>query len=218
MAEWQTRWTQNPLPERACGFDSRPGHAGAVGRAPVTRGDLWDSGPVFVTSHVLSGVAIGQATRGRPGTAFVWGLGSHLVLDAVPHWACSTVDDEGRAVFVRAAKRDGVLGLAAVAAALATVDRRDRIATIAAIAGAVLLDLDKPCKYFFGVNPFPRPIIRLHAKVQNEAPDGMPKEVGYGALFAVTDALLISRRRRSEGRAAARGPARDRRARGRLAG
>ena len=26
MAEWQTRWTQNPLSERACGFESRPGH------------------------------------------------------------------------------------------------------------------------------------------------------------------------------------------------
>ncbi len=26
VAEWQTRWTQNPLSERACGFDSRPGH------------------------------------------------------------------------------------------------------------------------------------------------------------------------------------------------
>ena len=26
VAEWQTRWTQNPLSERACGFESRPGH------------------------------------------------------------------------------------------------------------------------------------------------------------------------------------------------
>ena len=27
VAERQTRWTQNPLSERVCGFDSRPGHA-----------------------------------------------------------------------------------------------------------------------------------------------------------------------------------------------
>jgi hypothetical protein len=26
VAEWQTRWTQNPLSERVCGFESRPGH------------------------------------------------------------------------------------------------------------------------------------------------------------------------------------------------
>ena len=28
VTEWQTWWTQNPLSERACGFESRPGHAG----------------------------------------------------------------------------------------------------------------------------------------------------------------------------------------------
>ena len=27
VTEWQTWWTQNPLSERACGFESRPGHA-----------------------------------------------------------------------------------------------------------------------------------------------------------------------------------------------
>ena len=28
---WSTRWTQNPLPARACGFESRPGHAACSG-------------------------------------------------------------------------------------------------------------------------------------------------------------------------------------------
>ena len=28
---WSTRWTQNPLPARACGFESRPGHAARSG-------------------------------------------------------------------------------------------------------------------------------------------------------------------------------------------
>src|SRR5271154_6672231 len=32
VAEWQTRWTQNPLSERACGFESRPGHPCDVAR------------------------------------------------------------------------------------------------------------------------------------------------------------------------------------------
>ncbi len=49
VAEWQTRWTQNPLSERVCGFDSRPGHhapstdpavsrPSACGRPPPHRG------------------------------------------------------------------------------------------------------------------------------------------------------------------------------------
>ena len=33
MAEWQTRRTQNPLSERACGFKSHPGHSVLVDTA-----------------------------------------------------------------------------------------------------------------------------------------------------------------------------------------
>jgi hypothetical protein len=40
---------------------------------------------VFITNHVLSGAIIGQAFDGHPVGAFVAGVGSHLVLDAVPH-------------------------------------------------------------------------------------------------------------------------------------
>ena len=32
VAEWQTRRIQNPLSERACGFDSHPGHQADVNR------------------------------------------------------------------------------------------------------------------------------------------------------------------------------------------
>lgn len=153
-----------------------------------------------MTSHVLSGVLIGRATRGRPATAFAVGLGSHLVLDSMPHWGCSLADEHSRQGFLRVAKRDGSLGLATIAAALATVDRRDRLATASAIAGAVLLDLDKPCKHFFGFNPFPQPVIRLHSMAQNESPDGMAKEFAYGTLLALADVLMIGAGRRGEGR------------------
>jgi hypothetical protein len=156
---------------------------------------------VFVTSHVLSGVLIGRASRGRPVTAFLAGIGSHLVLDSMPHWECTLADEESREEFLRVAKRDGVLGLAAIAAAVAAVERRDRPATIAAIAGAVLLDLDKPCKYFFGTNPFPRPVIRLHSWVQNESPDGMAREFAYGSLLAAADVLVLTLERRAGRRA-----------------
>ena len=43
---------------------------------------------MFVTNHALSGVLIGRALEGRPVTAFLVGIGSHLVLDTIPHWGC----------------------------------------------------------------------------------------------------------------------------------
>jgi hypothetical protein len=152
---------------------------------------------VFVTTHVLSGVLIGRAASGRPAVAFAAGVGSHLALDSIPHWGCEKGDEASYRGFLKVAKRDGLAGLVAIAAALAAVEKRDRLATSTAIAGAVLLDLDKPFKFFFGVNPFPRVVARLHSRVQNESTEGMPKEIAYGVLFALTDALVIAVRRRS---------------------
>src|SRR5260221_12442828 len=74
VVEWQTRWTQNPLPERACGFDSHLGHALRTdamvpgGKPPGTIG-LLASGeghclvrPRFVT---------GQTSKNTPISYFV---------------------------------------------------------------------------------------------------------------------------------------------------
>ena len=152
---------------------------------------------MFVTTHVLSGVLIAAASRSRPAAAFAAGVGSHLVLDSIPHWGCDQSIEGGYEEFLRVAKRDGLTGLAITAAAVAAVGKRDRRATIAAIAGAVLLDLDKPFLFFFGVNPFPRRVVRLHSRVQNESPGGMGNEIAYGAGFAALDALTIAVRRRS---------------------
>ncbi len=152
---------------------------------------------MFVTTHVLSGVLIAAASKGRPAAAFAAGVGSHLALDSIPHWGCDKCVEGGYEKFLRLANRDGLTGLAVAAAAVAAVGKRDRRATIAAIAGAVLLDLDKPLLFFFGVNPFPRLVIRLHSLVQNESPDGMGNELAYGAVFAVVDALTIAARRHS---------------------
>jgi hypothetical protein len=136
---------------------------------------------MFVTNHVLSGVLIGRALERRPVAAFLIGVGSHLVLDAVPHWGCDLTEEGAEERFLSIARWDGVLGLATMAAAAITVDRRSRTATIAAMAGAVLLDLDKPMRHFFGSDPFPGVVNRFHHWVQNESPDGMPKEFAYGA-------------------------------------
>jgi hypothetical protein len=151
---------------------------------------------VFVTNHVLSGVVIGRVLEQRPVTAFVVGVASHLALDMVPHWGCQlrTVPDWQQ--FLRYAQRDGILGLVTALGALAAVDRRVRLATLAAIAGATLLDADKPAMYFWRKNPFPRAVRRVHAWAQNESPEGMSNEIVFGVSCALADAVIAVQSRR----------------------
>jgi hypothetical protein len=152
---------------------------------------------VFVTNHVLSGVVIGRILERRPVTAFVVGVGSHLMLDAVPHWSCDTKTTDGAERFLVAARRDGLLGLATMATAALAVDRQARPAVVAAMAGAAFLDLDKPSKHFFGIYPFPQVVRRVHSWVQNESERGMANEITFGVLAAAVDAVVAvgSRRR-----------------------
>lgn len=155
---------------------------------------------MFVTNHVLSGVLIGRALEGRPCTAFLVGVGSHLALDAVPHWSCDTSTDEGAEHFLSVARRDGLMGLAAMAAAALAVDRKARVSVVAAMAGAALLDLDKPIQHFFGVYPFPRAVRRLHSWVQNESPSGLTNEITFGVAAAMADTFVAMAGRRRSGK------------------
>lgn len=151
---------------------------------------------MFVTNHVLSGVVIGRVLERHPLTAFVVGVGSHLVQDMVPHWGCETRSAEGRQLFLRYAKSDGLLGLVAAASATGAVSRQARPATLAAIAGAVLLDVDKPILHFWGRNPFPAWVRRIHAGVQNESPQGLPNEIAFGLSCLGVDVAIAVRGRR----------------------
>jgi hypothetical protein len=144
---------------------------------------------VFVTNHVLSGALIGRVLERRPVAAFVVGVASHLVLDAVPHWGCDTDQPGGANQFLVVAKRDGLLGLTAMALATLLVAKEGRLATLAAMAGAALLDLDKPCVHFFHKNPFPKVVRDVHDWVQNESPEGLPSEIRFGVAFAAADGL-----------------------------
>jgi len=156
---------------------------------------------MFVTNHVLSGVLIGQAMPRRPVAAFIAGVGSHLILDAVPHWGCDLRTPAAQDQFLKIARRDGLLGLAAMATAAMAVDRSARVSTVAAMAGAALLDLDKPVEHFFGIRPFPKTVMRIHQGIQNESADAMAKEFVYGMLFAAVDALAVASVRRRGGSA-----------------
>jgi hypothetical protein len=150
---------------------------------------------MFVTNHVLSGVIIGKVFERRPVAAFLAGVGSHLVLDAMPHWGCDFDVDGGPQRFFQVARRDGLLGLGTMATAAVAIDRSARVSTVAAMAGAALLDLDKPAHMLLGIQPFPKVITRIHRRVQNESTDGLSKEIVYGLLFALVDAVIVSRSR-----------------------
>jgi hypothetical protein len=145
---------------------------------------------VFVTNHVLSGALIGHVLSRRPATAFVVGVASHLALDAVPHWGCETSPNGRRERFLLVARRDGVLGLGAMGALALAAPRQTRPAVIAGMVGAALLDIDKPLKHFFGWNPFPGAVQRVHEEVQNESSEGLPNEIRFGVGFAVADIAM----------------------------
>jgi hypothetical protein len=151
---------------------------------------------MFVTNHVLSGVVIGRLLERRPLAAFVVGVGSHLALDMVPHWGCDMSQVADQQLFLRYAKRDGLVGLAAMALAAGAANRGARPAILAAMAGAALLDVDKPVLHFCGRNPFPASVQRLHRMVQNESTQGLPNEMAFGVSCAVADAVIIVRGRR----------------------
>jgi hypothetical protein len=140
-------------------------------------------------------------------TAFVAGVASHLALDAVPHWGCDLQRPGGPEQFLVVAKRDGLLGLTAMVAVALATERPARAATLAAMAGAVALDLDKPFLHFFGRDPFPYAVSRLHRRIQNESPNGLPNEIGSGILFAALDAAatVVARRPKHGGRDPAAG-------------
>ena len=152
---------------------------------------------MFVTNHVLSGVVVGRLLRRHPVAAFVVGVGSHLALDMVPHWGCGAERALESDLFLRYAKRDGLLGLATAACAVGAVHRRRaRPATLAAITGAVVLDMDKPMLHFWGRIPFPDWVQRIHTAVQNESAQGLPNEIVFGLSCAAVDAAIALDSRR----------------------
>lgn len=155
---------------------------------------------MFATSHVFAGALVGMLAGDRPAAAFAAGLASHVVMDLTPHWADP---DAGEEAFLRVARRDGLAALAAAAAVLAAA-RTPRRALVAGIAGAVLLDADKPSRHFFGRNPFEGPVDRFHVAIQREAPHRMRHEVATALALGSTVLGLLAARRRPGPRAGCR--------------
>ncbi len=147
---------------------------------------------MFITNHVYAGAIIGALCEDRAGSAFVAGFASHIAMDAMPHWgdATMTLHDPR---FEQIARRDGVIGLASLIGVAAASPGRRR-AVLAGIAGSTILDAEKPCLFFFGVNPFPAWLDRFHHWIQHEAPHRMPHEIAVGAALAALTVPFLRRR------------------------
>ena len=144
---------------------------------------------MFATNHVLSGALIGLRTR-RNSAAFVLGVSSHLVLDSIPHWGPGGDFD----LLLRYAKRDGWFSLLSALICLSVSPPNQRQSVAFAMSGALLPDLGQPIQYFFGFNPFPGSIRRIHEGVQRESPLRLRRELVFGAALG-TLVVIGSRRR-----------------------
>jgi hypothetical protein len=152
---------------------------------------------VFITNHALAGAAIGMVVR-RPAVAFVAGAASHIVMDMCLHWGEADLSWEE---FVEVAKVDGTLGLAVCGAALVAAPPWARPGLAAAIAGACVIDMDKPGRHFFGRSPFPAFVDRFHMRIQNEHPVGWRVEAATAAgLVALAGAAASIARYRAKDR------------------
>ena len=153
---------------------------------------------MLVTTHCAVGAAVGVVCP-SVASAAVLGLGSHFVLDALPHWgsdpACPEVRD--RVAVVDGAAGLLVLGLLSFSAVRlrSPLTRRMLVSAVA----ASMPDWDKPYARFIGGELWPDPVNRLHRSIQPESPSRLRREVVLGALSLLSVAtwagIAVSRRR-----------------------
>ncbi len=153
---------------------------------------------MFVTNHALAGAAIGALVR-RPVPAFVAGVASHVLMDMAPHFGGLDMDGPE---FLRAARVDGAVGLGVTAAVVAVAPPAVRRSALAGLAGACLIDLDKPGCHFFDRSPFPAVVDRFHGRIQNEVPNGRRIEAATAAALGIAVGAAFRYRHR-RGRAVA---------------
>jgi hypothetical protein len=140
---------------------------------------------MFITNHVLSGALIGLAAPRRPAKVALVAVGSHFVLDSVPHWGI-----EDKAKFRKVAIVDGLIGLATMRAVMGAVPRGTRVAVLAGMLGAAFPDADKPMDMFFHRSPFPAGVDRFHQRIQRESTHGVRTELrAFVAMVAAVRVL-----------------------------
>lgn len=140
---------------------------------------------MFITNHVLAGALIGTALR--PAPALAAGFVSHLAMDNLPHWG------ENGPLHLPTARKDGLLGLSAIALCTALTPSANRPAVLAGIVGACLPDTDKIGEHFVGRSPWPAAFDRFHKAIQREAPNRFPIEVGAALTMLALNLRLLPR-------------------------
>ena len=134
---------------------------------------------MFITNHALAGAAVGALAR-RPVPAFLVGVASHLAMDMVLHYG----DDLDWDDVVDLGRVDGTIGLAVTAALAATAPPSVRRAVLAGVAGACVVDMDKPGRHFLGRSPFPSAVDQFHGRIQRESPAGRWVEAAAAVALA----------------------------------
>lgn len=138
---------------------------------------------MLFSTHIVAGAVLGGLLR-RPALVAPVAVASHLAMDLVPHWG-----NPDEAAFLRAARVDGLAALALGVGLLLRAPGPRRVAVLTGMAGAGLLDLDKPGRHFFGISPFPRAVDDFHARIQEgvEAPErvwvDLLSALALGAVF-----------------------------------
>jgi hypothetical protein len=148
---------------------------------------------MLATTHVAFGAAVAAALpTSPPGAAagFTLGVISHLVLDVVPHWG--TDDDNA---FIRVARADGfaLLAVGLIVTAYQFFNGGVAAATVgvATMFGALLFDLDKPFRHFFGVELWPEPLAGFLGRIQTEASRFWPVDVTTAFIALATWSQLV---------------------------
>ncbi len=144
---------------------------------------------MLFTSHLLTGAVIGGVV-GSPAAAGVLGVASHVAMDVVPHWGDKRPDR-----FLAVARVDGLAGLALGSAALLAAPRGRQVSVLAGMAGAGLLDLDKPARHFVGRSPFPPALDAWHGRIQHgkEASHRLRREVLTTLALALVTGWTLRR-------------------------
>jgi hypothetical protein len=140
---------------------------------------------VFVTTHVAVAAPLGRGVP--PPAAAALGVASHALLDALPHWGVADrfTSGDDRRRFLAAAVVDGLAAGAVTTALVGLAPPSRRSGVVAAVAGGVLLDLNKPCHELLGRSPFPPAVDRWHRAIQRER-DTRGRLVGEAVAAAVT--------------------------------
>jgi hypothetical protein len=140
---------------------------------------------MIISSHVGAGALVGTVIR-RPVPAFLAGFASHLIMDSIPHWGLPASGD-----WLPVARRDGIVGLAAMGVLAATAPAGHRVCVVAGMTGACLPDTDKLGEHFFRRNPWPGSFNRFHSRIQREAPHRLRQEVLTAAALTAVGVVTL---------------------------